>query len=162
MIRLVKRKEKIIKLIYNNPQLSGNKLYKQSIKEGYGINKSEFYRTLRTIRKLPEPTIEKKEKATPIKYRKPVKPIITTKDIPIPKKRGAYGIIFVEAKDDVGNEKEFWVKYETRKSLRKQLDILKKKYKAKIKKITFKGFGSYTAFIDEKFKKLLDSVGIDL
>ena len=156
------RKVKVIKLIYDNPGLSGNELYKQTVSQGYGIKKQDFYQTIRTIRKIPEPTIEKKEKAIPIKYRKPTKPIITIKDIPIPKKRGAYGIVFVEAEDDVGNEKEFWVKYETRKSLKEQLNNLKKKYKAKIKQITFEGFGSYTGFIDAEFKKLLKSVGIDL
>jgi len=159
---LTERKTKVIKLIFNNPQLSGNELYKQAREQGFGIKKQDFYQTLRTVRKLPEPTLEKKEKAVPIIYRKPTKPIITIEDIPIPKKEGAYGIIFVEAEDDVGNEKEFWVKYDTRKSLKEQLDKLKKKYKAKIKQISFKGFGSYTEFIDVEFKKLLESVGIDL
>ena len=159
---MTERKTKVIKLIYNNPGLTGNELYKKSMSQGYGIKKSDFYQTLRTIRKLPEPTIEKKEKAVPIRYRKPTKPIITIKDIPIPKKEGSYGIIFIEAEDDVGNEKEFWIKYDTRKSLKSQLDKLKKKYKAKVKQISFEGFGKYTEFIDTEFTKLLKSVGIDL
>ena len=159
---MTERKTKVIKLIYDNPGLTGNELYKQAKKEGYGIKKSDFYQTIRTVRKLPEPTLEKKEKSIPIQYRKPTKPIITIKDIPIPKKEGAYGIIFVEAEDDVGNEKEFWIKYDTRKSLKEQLDKLKKKYKAKVKQISFKGFGKYTEFIDVEFKELLKSVGIDL
>lgn len=160
---MAERKVKVIKLIYNNPGLTGNELYKRARSQGYGIKKSDFYQTLRIIRKLPEPTIEEKRKATPIRYRKPEpKPIIKIKDLPVPKKEGSYGIIFMEAEDDVGNEKEFWIKYDTRESLKNQLDKLKKKYKTKVKQITFKGFGKYTEFLDSEFEKLLKSVGIDL
>jgi len=161
--RLTERKVKVIKLIYNNPGLTGNELYKQARREGYGIKKSEFYQTLRTVRKLPEPTIEKKRQATPIQYRKPLpKPIIKITDLPLPEKEGSYGIIQIEAKDDKGNEKDFWIKYDTIETLKDQLDKIKKKYKAKINKIKFEGFGSYKEFVDKTFKELLESVGIDL
>jgi hypothetical protein len=160
---LAERKEKVIKLIYNNPGITGNELYKQARSQGYGIKKSDFYQTLRIVRKLPEPTIEEKRKATPIRYRKPEpKPITEIKDLPIIKKKGAYGIVFIEAEDDKGNEQEFWVKYETKKSVREQVDKIKKKYKIKIKKIIFKGLGSYAEYIDAEFEKLLKSVGIDI
>jgi len=162
---LAERREKVIKLIYDNPGFTGNELYKQSISQGFGIKKSDFYQILRIIRKLPEPTIEEKRKATPIRYRKPepkVKPIKEIKDLPIIKKKGAYGIVFIEAKDDKGNEQEFWVKYETKKSVREQIEKIKKKYKIKIESITFKGLGTYAEYIDAQFEKLLKSVGIDL
>lgn len=162
---MAERRKKVIKLIYNNPGLTGNELYKQSISQGFGIKKSDFYQTLRIVRKLPEPTIEEKRKATPIKYRKPepkVKPIKDVKDLPVIKKEGAYGIVRIEAEDDKGNEKEFWIKYETKKSVREQIDVIKKKYKIKIKNIIFEGLGSYAEYIDAQFEKLLKSVGIDL
>ena len=156
---MTERKTKVIKLIYDNPGLTGNELYKQAKKEGYGIKKSDFYQTIRTVRKLPEPTLEKKEKSIPLQYRKPIKPIRDVDDLPIPKKRGAYGIVEIIVKDP---DKEYWIKYETKESLKKQLNNLKKKYKLKAIKIKFHGFGSYATFIDEEFKKLLESVGINL
>lgn len=156
---LVERKTKNIKLIYDNPGESGNKLYKKARQEGYGIKKQEFYKIFRTIRKISEPTIEEKRKATPVKHRKPIKPIKGIKDIPIPTKRGAYGIVEVNLKDD---DTEFWIKYETKKSLEKQLDDLKRRYKLKAIKIKFHGYGTYTTFIDQAFKELLESVGINL
>jgi hypothetical protein len=57
-------------LIRNNPNISGSKLYEKSKHSGIGIRKTDFYTLLREVRNLPEPSIQKKEKATPIKYRK--------------------------------------------------------------------------------------------
>lgn len=153
------RKKKVVKLIYNNPGLTGNELYKEARSKGFGIKKSDFYQTVRVIRKLPEPTIEKKRKATPIKYKKP---IVKIDDLPLPEKEGSYGIIEIEAKDDKDNEKVFYVKYDTKENLKDQINKIKKKYKAKIIKISFKGFGAYQEFIDTEFKKLLESAGINL
>jgi len=159
MVRLSERKLKNVKLIYDNPQLTGNQLYEKAKKQGFGIKKQEFYKTLRIIRKLPEPTIEKKLKAVPIRYRKP---IVKIEDLPIPEKEGSYGIIEIQTKDDEGNEKEFYVKYYNTDTLKDQLNKIKRKYKTKIKKITFKGFFGYHEYIDKEFKQLLESVGIDL
>jgi len=123
---LVKKQIKIVKLIQENPKLTGNQLYKKSRKEGYGIAKSKFYQLLRDVRKLPEPTKEKKEKSIPIKYRKP---IITKPPIPVKKpdlkgirtikKPGSeYGVI--EVKYQKTGESR-WIKYRNKKHLIEQL-----------------------------------------
>ena len=153
-----KRTIKNVKLIESNPGMTGNELYKEAKRQGFGIKKTDFYSILRTIRKLPEPTLKEKEKFTPIKYRKPLKPISIINDLPIPKKDGAYGIVEIEADDD----KSFWIKYENKKSLNKQFDTLKRRYKIKVNKIIFYGFGKYEEFITKEFKELLESAGINI
>jgi len=156
---MAERKLKNIKLIMDNPGLSGSELYKQARVKGFGIKKTDFYEMFRTIRKLPEPTLEKKQLATPIKYRKPIKPIDEIDDLPIPKKDGTYGIVEIDVGDP---ERSFWIKYETKKSLKEQFNKLKSRYKFKIKEIIYHGFGTYREFIDKEFKNLLESVGINL
>jgi len=159
---MVEREKENIKLIFNNPGLSGNEIYKKAKSQGFGIKKQKFYEIFRTVRKLPEPTKEEKRKTTPIRYRKPVKPtepISKIDDLPMPKKEGSYGIVEFDVKD---SDEIFYVKYDTKKSLKDQVDNLKKKYKLKIKNIIFHGFGSYSEFIDKEFRDLLASVGIDL
>ena len=153
------RKLKNVKLIYDNPQLSGNELYKQAKAQGFGIKKQDFYETLRTVRELPEPTIEKREKAVPIRFRKP---IVKIEDLPIPKKEGSYGIVEIQTIDDDKEVREFWIKYDNLTTLKDQLNKIKRKYKIKVKKITYKGVFSYHEYIDPEFKKLLESVGINL
>lgn len=76
-------KDKLIKeLIINNPKVSANKLYLDNVKgsKTLGKRKSDFLKIVREVRKLPEPTIEKKEKSIPIKHRpakrKPKKRVI--------------------------------------------------------------------------------------
>ena len=55
--------------ILKYPKESGNWIYQESKKAGLGIRKTDFYEIFRDIRDLPEPTIEKKERSIPIKYR---------------------------------------------------------------------------------------------
>lgn len=155
---MTERRIKNVKLIESNPGMSGNELYKQARQQGFGIKKTDFYDILRTVRKLPEPSLEKKRESTPIRYRKPIKPISIIDDLPIPKKVGAYGIVEIEVDDD----KSFWIKYENKKSLNKQFDRLKRRYKIKVSKIIFHGFGKYQEFITKEFKELLESAGINI
>ena len=69
-------KNKLVKdFIQNRPNLSGNKIYNEMKGKSFSIRKSDFYTLLRKVRKLPEPTIQKREKSVPTKYKiKPIKP----------------------------------------------------------------------------------------
>lgn len=142
------KKELVKDFILNRPNLSGNKIYEQLKGKSFSIRKTDFYNLLREIRSLPEPTIEKKEKSVPIKYR--IEPIISK-----PKKEGQYGIVEVI---DVNNT-SYWIKYPDKKSYENQLEKIKKHY-PKLKKIKFHGFRNYTEFIDKEFEQLLSEVGI--
>ena len=150
----IDRQEKCKELIKNNPNLSGNKIYEQSKKKGFGIQKSKFYELIREVRDLPEPTIEKKERSIPIKYKFP-----ELDKLPIPKKRGFYGIVEIIDKDE---DVSYWIKYRNRKHLKKQFNKVKKRYKIKKLFIVFRGFESYTQFGIEMFEKLLKVKGIEL
>lgn len=150
----IDRQEKCKELIKNNPTLSGNKIYEQSKKKGFGIQKSKFYELIREVRHLPEPTEEKKEKSIPIKYKFP-----ELDKLPIPKKRGFYGIVEVIDKDE---DVSYWIKYKNKKDLKKQFNKVKKRYKIKKLFIVFQGFRSYTEFRTEIFEDLLKVEGIQL
>ena len=148
----IDRQEKCKELIKNNPTLSGNKIYEQSKKKGFGIQKSKFYELLREVRDLPEPTEEKKEKSIPIKYKYP-----ELGKLPIPKKRGFYGIVeVIDKKKDVS----FWIKYKDKKGLNKQFNKIKKYYNPK--KLVFHGFRSYKQYRTDIFEDLLKADGIQL
>ena len=158
---MTERKTKVIKLIYDNPGLSGNELYKKSVSQGYGIKKQDFYQTIRTIRKLPEPTIEKKEKAIPIRYRKPVPKLkkeyveITLDQITGVKKEGSYKVV------EVIMDKEFYyIKYKTKKQFNKHLGKLKEAYKPK--KITFRflGIRFYEDYVSAEMIKLMEVIDL--
>lgn len=153
---MVDKKEKCKKLIKDNPKLSGNKILEKAKKQNFGIQKSKFYELLREVRDLPEPTQEKKEKSIPIKYKEPDK-IISR--LPIPKKTGSYGIVEVI---DVDEEVSYWIKYETKKDLKRQFQKIKKKYKLKKLSIKYRGIETYTEFIETEFKELLQRVKIEL
>lgn len=56
--------------ILKHPSESGNWIYQESKKVGLGIRKQNFYGVLRETRNLSKPSIEKKVKSIPIKYRK--------------------------------------------------------------------------------------------
>jgi len=148
----IDRQEKCKELIKNNPTLSGNKIYELSKKKGFGIQKSKFYELVREIRDLPEPTKEKKEKSIPIKYRYPQFPELDK--LPIPKKRGSYGIVEIIEDEDTS----YWIKYKNKKDLNKQFKKIKDKYKPK--KIKFHGIIGYKEFIEKQFEELLKIKGI--
>lgn len=61
--------KKLKELILKYPNLSGNKIYEKSKSSGISIRKKDFYSLLRSVRKLPEPTIEKKLVSIPAKHR---------------------------------------------------------------------------------------------
>jgi len=151
---LVEKQEKIIKLIEDNPTLSGNQIYLLARRKGLGIGKSKFYALFRKVRDLPEPTEEKKEKSIPIKYKFP-----TLDKIPIPKKEGYYGIVEVIDKD---TDVSYWIKYTTRKSLKRQFQKIKKKYKPKKLFVIFRGLESTVQFETDIFTKLLVIDGVIL
>jgi len=150
----IDRQEKCKELIKNNPTLSGNKIYEQSKKKGFSIQKSKFYELVREVRDLPEPTEEKKEKSIPIKYKLPI-----LDRIPIPKKRGYYGIVEVIDKDD---DVSYWIKYKTKKGLKKQFKKIKHSFKIKKPLIIFHGYESTVQFKTDIFTKLLEADGIKL
>lgn len=63
-------KPKVIKeIILKNPNLSGNEIYNETKAKGVGIRKTDFYKLLRKIRNLSEPSITKREKSVPTKYK---------------------------------------------------------------------------------------------
>ena len=65
----------------SNPGLSGNQIYQHFKGSKFGIRKQEFYKLYRTVKHRPDPTPEKRYRATPIKYRK--KPVKVRKIVPI-------------------------------------------------------------------------------
>lgn len=148
------KKELVKEFIQNRPNLSGNKIYKKLKEKEFSIRKSDFYSLLREVRNLPEPSLEKREKSVPIKYR--IEPSIT-KEISKIKKEGQYGVSEII---DIDNDTSYWIKYTNKKDFNNQLDKLKEKYKIKNINIIFHGFRNYTEFIDKEFKELLNEVGI--
>jgi len=79
------RIEKNVKLMRNNPQLSGNQIYLLAKSLGYGIKKQTFYQIHRRYKVLPEAQIPKpKPIPTPILVSKPVKKRVVVKKIPRP------------------------------------------------------------------------------
>lgn len=84
-------------LILKNPNLSANQLYNKSKSLGIGFRKTNFLGLVREVRKLPEPSKIKREKAIPRIYRKvkpskPSKPIIKVKVV-IPFEKTKFGKI---------------------------------------------------------------------
>jgi len=80
--------------ILKYPKESGNWIYQESKKAGLGIRKQDFYGLLREVRDLPEPTIQKREKSIPIRYRvKPITPKVKVKPIKIPFEQTKFGKI---------------------------------------------------------------------
>ena len=81
--------------IENRPNLSGNKIYNEIKGKPFSIRKTDFYILLREVRNLPEPTIQKREKSVPTKYKikriKPTKPIKPIKPIEIPFEQTKFG-----------------------------------------------------------------------
>ena len=81
--------------IQNRPNLSGNKIYNEIKGKPFSIRKTDFYILLREVRNLPEPTIQKREKSVPTKYKikriKPTKPIKPIKPIEIPFEQTKFG-----------------------------------------------------------------------
>ena len=70
-------KDKLIKeLILNNPKVSATNLYDTKIKgnKTLGKRKSDFLKIVREVRKLPEPSKQKREQSIPIKHRIKRKP----------------------------------------------------------------------------------------
>lgn len=144
--------------IRNNPNLSGSECYKQIRERGYGIRKTDFYSIFREIRQLPEPTKEKKEKAIPIRYRKPeVKPEPSRiiRKVPVPKKKGEYGIFEIVNKK---TKKSYWIKYKSEKNFKRQFDKIRTSdsegFALSNVRMYFRGFGMYQEFIDKKFMEL--------
>lgn len=172
---MVEREVKVIKIISENPGKSGNELYKLSVKQGFGINKSKFYKLLRDVRKLPEPSKEKKEQSIPIKYRKkPVRDLglkeikeiklehgqeININQVPIPIKKGKYVEIVVEIEID-GKLERFNLKHKNRKSLMKHYNKLKERYGTKRLKIFYVKTEFYHTFILDKWIEMLNEVGL--
>lgn len=78
--------------ILKHPSKSGNWIYQESKKVGLGIRKQNFYGVLREVRKLPEPTIQKREKSIPIRYRIKPSAIVKVK-VKIPFEQTKFGKI---------------------------------------------------------------------
>lgn len=138
-------KEKNIELIKANLDKNGYELYNQAKKEGYGIRKQTFYELYRNIHELPEPSIETKERTTPIKYRLP-------SDLKFPTKEGKYGI--AEIKDT--NDNSYFIKYTSRKDFKQQFATLSENYPLENATVIFHGFKKYTSFIAVEFKENLE------
>lgn len=62
------------KWIKDHPDLSSNKVYKHWKGKAHSYRKQEMLRTFRSVHRKPEPSIEKKAKSIPVKYRKKPKP----------------------------------------------------------------------------------------
>lgn len=151
------KKELVKQFIENRPNLSGNKIYDQIKGKDFSIRKTDFYFLLREIRNLPEPSIEKKERSVPIKYK--IEPSVITEPKKV-KKEGQYGVAEIEGIDINGNKITKWIKYTDKKDFNNQLNIVKKEYNIEKLDIIFHGFRNYTEFIDKDFKELLNEVGI--
>jgi len=151
------KKELIKEIILKNPNLSGNKIYEITKKKGIGIRKSDYYSLFRETRKLSEPTIEKREKSIPIKYRVIKPEIIKPK---FPKKEGQYGIVEIDGIDIEGKPITKWIKYTDKKDYNDQLAFLKEKYQIEKMNIIFHGFYKYAEFVMKEFKEQLILEGI--
>jgi len=77
----INKKRAIRAYTQSNPGLSGNQIYQHFKGTKFGMRKQDFYKVYRTSKHRPEPTPEKRYRATPIKYRK--KPIKVRKIVPI-------------------------------------------------------------------------------
>jgi len=153
------KKELIKEVILNNPSLSGNKIYEITKKKGIGIKKTDYYSLFRETRSLPEPTIEKRERSIPIKYRV-IKPKVIK--LKFPKKEGQYGIVEIDGTDSDGKPITKWIKYTDEKDYNDQLDFVKEKYQIVKMNIIFHGFYKYVEFIEKEFKEQLTLEGIFL
>lgn len=95
MKNMTDKKELVKDFIQNRPNLSGNKIYEQIKGKPFSIRKTDFYSLLREVRSLPEPTIQKREKSVPTKYKikpiKPIKPVKPSKPLEIPFEQTKFG-----------------------------------------------------------------------
>jgi len=153
------KKELLREFILKYPKESGNWIYQESKKVGLGIRKTDFYEILREVKELSEPTIEKREKSIPIKYRI-IKPEVIK--VKFPKKEGQYGIVEIDGTDIEGNPITKWIKYIDKKDYDDQLALVKERYQIVKMNIIFHGFEKYTEFIVEEFKEQLKLEGIFL
>jgi len=71
-------------LILNNPNLSATKLLDKAKSRKISNRKTEFLKEVRELRNLPEPSITKKERSIPIKY-KVAKPKVAKPKVAKPK-----------------------------------------------------------------------------
>ena len=89
------KKELVKEFIQNRPNLSANKIYKEIKGKPFSIRKTDFLKSVRDVRNLPDPTIQKREASVPIKYKikpiKPKKPSVPTKPLKIPFEQTKFG-----------------------------------------------------------------------
>ncbi len=156
---MVDKQELLKEFIRNNPSLKASEIYNKTKGTSLGTRKTEVLKTVREVRSLPEPTKQKVEQSTPIKYRKPITQKPTPKPTPsiTPAKpdkfrmpSGSYGIaeVFYTDKDSK------WIKFKNKADFDDQLNTIKKNYGKKMK-ISFHGIFQYSSFIDPSFKDLL-------
>lgn len=155
------KQDKIKELIVKNPTLSGNKIYQESKKKGFGIRKTDFYDLFREVKKLPETTLEKRTKSIPTIYKKahPLPKIKIPKTIEIPTKKGNYGVVELH---DEQTKTSKWIKYKNKKDLDRQVDIIDESdQKTGAGRIGYKfkyhGVRSLTEFIDQEFEQYLNA-----
>lgn len=155
------KEQKIVDLINKNPNLSGNKIYQESKKKGFGIRKGDFYDLFRETKKLPEPTLEKRTKAIPIKYKKahPLPKIKIPKVVEIPTKKGNYGVVELHDKNTKTSK---WIKYKNKADLDRQIDIVDESdQKSGLGRVNYQfkyhGVRSLTEFIDQEFAQYLNA-----
>lgn len=94
------------------------------------------------------------------KVKKPEKKEVITKqlELPIPKKEGKYGVAEIK----VSKDKSYWIKYNSKKDLNRQLDIIKGSFQIKEFTPIFHGIRKYVEFIDDEFKDLLERKGVKI
>jgi len=84
---MVDKKELRKELILKYPNDTATKLLVKAQKKGISNRKSEFLKEVRNLRKIPEPSIAKKERSIPIKYRSSLQKSRIAKRKPTPKRK---------------------------------------------------------------------------
>lgn len=142
-------------------------MYELSKKKGFGISKSQHYQTVRIVRKLPEPSEEKKEKSIPIKYKKlpiPIlKPVKVDKPITLDQITGLKpegGYKQVEVIID-GKRSDTYIRYRTKKQFKDHFESLKKSESKGGKKYEFiyMGINFYTKRLSKEMIRLKREAG---
>jgi len=174
--------------ILDNPNLNATETLEKLKKKGLGKRKTDFLKEFREIRKIPEPTKEKKEKSIPKKFRKlPTKPKkvkptpkekkkpkeLTDKEKEKQEKEIAEGIEFAQEIDkpkEFGQygvievidkqDNSFWIKYTDDKDFKRQLEKLKPSLQSDSITFVNHGFRKYISFIEKDFEKILITEGI--
>ena len=159
------RKEKVASDIFDNPTISGNKLYEQTKKVGYGISKKDFYKIYRNIRKLPEPSVKKKTDSIPKKY---IKPGVKIPKLPIVKytqitsdqitgitEEGTYKKIKVIT--DIGT---YWIVHKTKSKALAHLEKIKDVSKPKFILLIDWGTYNYIEYETPEMKVMKKMVGL--